>query len=161
MGESKVDRTRERLVDAISLYRLQPTRMTALLAEGATDALVAGWDSPALRRLAGSASGDNLWELDALVDDVTAELDLTSAFVGKDIEVQAAAAMCRRATRGEMDARDLARWAHQVIGHGGAQELQPLVELDDHYDIADIGPMSLTQVDELAHQTIARLAAAD
>lgn len=159
MNENGDDQARERLVDAISLYRLQPTRMTGLLADEATGALVAGWDSPALRQLAGASSGDNLWSLDALVDDVTAELNLPMATTERSREVQAGAAMCRRAIRGEVDFREVARWAHQVIGHEGPAALQPLVELDDQYDIADLGPLTLADVDELAQRTIAQLAA--
>jgi hypothetical protein len=66
--------------------------------------------------------------------------------------------MCRRALRGEVEVREVARWAHQVIGHEGPPDLQPLVELDDQYDMADIGPLTLADVDELAQRTVAELA---
>lgn len=158
MNENGVEQALARLVDAVNLYRLQPTRMTGLLADEATGALVAGWDSPALRQLAGASSGDNLWSLDALVDDVTAELNLPTTAPGKGREVEAAAAMCRRALRGDVELREVARWAHQVIGHEGPHALQTLVELDDQYDIADIGPLTLAEVGELAQRTIKRLA---
>lgn len=158
MNANGVEQALTRLVDAINLFRLQPTRMTGLLADEATDALVAGWDSPALRQLAGASSTDNLWALDALVDDVTSELNLPTAAPGEGREVQAAAAMCRRALRGEVGLREVARWAHQVIGHEGPQALQQLVELDDQYDIADIGPLTLAEVEELAQRTVTRLA---
>lgn len=131
MNENGVEMALARLVDAINLYRLQPTRMTGLLADEATGALVAGCDSPALRQLAGASIGDNLWSIDALVDNVTTELNLPAAPTGQGREVQSAAAMCRRALRGEVEVREVARWAHQVIGHEGPPDLQPLVELDD------------------------------
>jgi len=89
---------------------------------------------------------------------VTSELNLPTAAPGEGREVQAAAAMCRRALRGEVGLREVARWAHQVIGHEGPQALQQLVELDDQYDIADIGPLTLAEVEELAQRTVTRLA---
>lgn len=51
-----------------------------------------------------------------------------------DAQVLAARSLARRTLHGELSCRDLVAWAHSAIGHGGARELQNLVELDDAYD---------------------------
>ena len=69
-------------------------------------------------------------------------------------------AMCRRLQRGEINERELAAWAHRVVGHMGADEAQPLVEADDTYDMIADGfvPESMAEVDERVRRTAALLA---
>jgi hypothetical protein len=42
--------------------------------------------------------------------------------------------MASEAVQGRWVPRELAAWAHRVIGHDGATIAQPLVVLDDEYD---------------------------
>jgi hypothetical protein len=54
---------------------------------------------------------------------------------------------------GAIRPRELARWAHLAIGHGGAREAQTLVELDDAYDTAEYvsGAATVEDTDARVH----------
>ena len=155
--EGSVGQARERLVDAVWMYRLQPEHRATDAINAATHALVAGLDSPALRELAGASRHDGRWTLDPLVESVAEDFALPVEG-HEETQARAAGAMCRKAVRRETSLREVAAWAHQVIGHEGASEVQPLVELDDQYDLVDIGPTTLQDVEATAALLVARLA---
>jgi hypothetical protein len=59
----------------------------------------------------------------------------------------AALAMIRRFAAGRLAERDLARWTHDVIGHGRSKELERLVSLDDVYDTVKYSGDTIESVD--------------
>ncbi|SDU69291.1 hypothetical protein [Jiangella alkaliphila] len=126
------------LADAVSLWRITPAASKDVI-DAATDALVAGLDSPSLGILAGEPATATTYELEALVDDTMRELGLAHVVDG-DAERAALAAMLRRLTAGRIGPRELAAWAHARLGHGGHADAQPFVHLDDVYYVwADEG----------------------
>jgi hypothetical protein len=94
---------------------------------GVTDALVAGFDSPSLRELAGASAKADYWTLRPLVE----------------------------------AARDFAAWAHSTIGHEGASRLQPIVELDDAYDMSDYTGGILDDIEAAARREAKSLLAGE
>jgi hypothetical protein len=106
----------------------------------ACDALVAGLDGAELQSLAAlsvhSSSYDS--EVDQTVRAALAEQGRPLPPRGSDEATEAAVrAMAREALRGRWIPRELAAWAHRVIGHSGPALAQPLVNLDDCYDALD------------------------
>jgi hypothetical protein len=103
--------------------------------DGATRALVEGWDSAPLRELAGAAPDINVFELGDLLG---AALGAAGIDVQKLTDDDALHLVARQyaesVLRGDMRAREFAGWAHTSIGHEGPAWAQDLVELDDQYD---------------------------
>jgi hypothetical protein len=126
---------KDRLLDAVTLWDVQPTLRAHDIVQVAADALAVGVDSPALRELAGLSADETYWTLRPLVEATLDELGIHYPERGSDeIQIAAARVMCARLLAGGLSARDFATWAHRTIGHEGASRLQPLVELDDAYD---------------------------
>lgn len=103
----------------------------------ACDALVAGLDADALQALAAAsvraASHDS--EVHKTVHEALAEQGRPIPARSSDEAKEAAVrAMASEALHGRWVPRDLAAWAHRVIGHDGPTMAQPLVNLDDCYD---------------------------
>ncbi len=65
--------------------------------------------------------------------------------------------MARRCVAGRLGERDLARWAHAVIGHGRSDELEALVRLDDAYDTAHYSDLSIESIDKRVRADAERL----
>ncbi len=103
----------------------------------ACDALVAGVDGDNLAALAGVSVHATEFDADAdeLIHAALAEQGrpLPERFSAAAQEA-ALVAMASEAVQGRWVPRELAAWAHRVIGHGGAAIAQPLVVLDDEYD---------------------------
>jgi hypothetical protein len=116
----------------------------------ACDALVAGLDGDALRGLAAlSVRAD---EYDAQVADVVraalAEQNMPIASPeSPEAEEAAITAMAQEAVAGKWIPRELAAWAHRVVGHSGIQMAQPLVDLDDRYDCAQYIGETVASID--------------
>lgn len=116
----------------------------------ACDALVSGGSGEALATLAGEPSREPVYVAD-MDDEIVAAL----AEQGRPLpprhtpEAQEAAvvAMARHALRGHVSPRDLARWAHETIGHDGVAMAQALVDLDDRFDTVDYSNESLEILD--------------
>lgn len=53
--------------------------------------------------------------------------------------------------------RDLARWAHSVIGHGRSDDLELLVSLDDVYDTVEYTGDTIESVDSRVRAEAQRL----
>ncbi|MFJ6454944.1 hypothetical protein [Paenarthrobacter sp. NPDC091669] len=104
----------------------------------ATDALVDGHDGRALRELAGVSAHINVFQLGVLIDDALKELGVATGDMTKDhAQLVAAYYYASQAIEGTMPVRELASWAHRVVGHEGHPIAQELVELDDAYDAYD------------------------
>jgi hypothetical protein len=129
---------RARLYEQAALWQVRPEVGQEQVVRLACDGLVAGLDSPGLSLLAGMSVYGHDPEFGAV---------LAAAFDGLGIrlpqpdsaeaQVAAARAMARLLLDGQLSSRELARWAHRIIGHGGAAELKTLVEFDDAYEIVD------------------------
>lgn len=142
----------EALHDAVALWEVRSAFGSNEVISAAVDALVAGADSPSLRELAGRSAQDSYWTLRPLVEGTLEELNISYPGPGSDdVQVAAARVMCKRLLGGGMTARDFAAWAHTTIGHEGAARLQPLVELDDAYDVREYTGRSLEDLETAAH----------
>lgn len=116
--------------------------------DAACDALVAGLDSPALRELAGVFREDSEWEVRILLPRALQELGLRF-YEPESVEGKAAglAVMARYCVAGTMGPRQLAYWAHVVIGHGQPPEIEQFVVFDDVYDVVESGAAKETLED--------------
>lgn len=137
-GMAPIDDLRERMYEQAALWQLTRAVGQEALVRLACDALVGGQDSPGVVQLAGqSTRGQD----DDFEDAVAAALtDLGLALPARDsaeAQIGAARAMSRLVMDGQLRPRELVRWAHVHIGHGGASAVQPLVELDDAYDTVE------------------------
>lgn len=104
----------------------------------ACEALVQSFPGDGLAVLAGlSVEGTDAGFTEVLAE-ALGDLGLALPEVGNhEAQVGAVRAQCRRALRGELSPRALVRWVHGQVGHGGPDELQRLVELDDEYDTVE------------------------
>lgn len=153
---------RESLSDAVALWAVGPTSGAQDVIAAAVDALVAGVDSPSLRELAGLSAKDDYWTLRPLVEATLDELDISHPGPDSDeTQVAAARVMCRRLLRGDLTAREFVIWAHGTVGHDGAARLQPIVELDDGYDICGYTGETAEELDEAAHREARSLLAGE
>lgn len=129
---------REALGDTVALWELRATSSPEEVITAATDALVAGVDSTTLRVLAGASPKDDYWTLHPLIEDTFVELGIPLPAPGTDeLQVAATRAMAKRVVNGVLTASEFTRWAHTTIGHEGAIELQPLVELDNAWGVTE------------------------
>ena len=102
----------------------------------ACELLVTGFDGFNLAMLAGvharHADEDVPELLEAALADVGLSYYARDSHTGQEAAVRVVAA---RVLAGLVPPRDLARWAHLTIGHGGVALAERLVELDDVYDV--------------------------
>ena len=106
--------------------------------DAATDALVAGLDSPDLVLLAGLTRAETDPEIHDLLPGAMEELELP--FFGwnhPDSRLLAAAGLAREHVHGRLPARDLCRIVHSRFGHDAHDLIEPLAVLDDDYDVLD------------------------
>ena len=116
----------------------------------ACDLLVAGFDGEALARLAGLSVHEDRWSsgLDEVIADALAEQGrVLPARDTEEATVAVVRARSAEALAGRLHPRELAAWAHRVIGHEGAAMAQPLVDLDDSYDLAEYEGAPLRALD--------------
>lgn len=130
---------RQALVDAAAKWASGLCNASDVV-DVATDALVAGLDSPGLVLLAGStrADADADAEIHDLLPDTMEELHLP--FFGwnhPDSRLLAAAGLAREHVDGRLPARDLCRIIHSRFGHCAHDLIEPLAVLDDEYDVLD------------------------
>lgn len=103
---------------------------------------------------------------DASANDIEDVLEGTPADVGYSLVprgnpeavLAGAFAMIRRCLAGHLAERDLARWAHSVIGHGRSDELELLASLDDVYDTVEYTGDTIESVDTRVRAEAQRLA---
>lgn len=125
----------EVLCDEVALWCTTPEAGTAVVVDMACQGLVQGLDGDALRAVARTSIGNEDWSFDDSVAAMLEELGRT--FPGRWTPLAqsgAVRAMSRRMLASGLSPRELARWAHRVVGHSGVAEAQRLVELDDAYD---------------------------
>lgn len=117
----------------VGLWRSSPKEGTKNLIDAATDLLVLGHDSPALRELAGMSIADSAYEVEPVVHRMLAEIGVETLL---DVSTDRAGleAQLERFLDGAVGLRQLSQWAHSAIGHEGDEKCQPFVLLDDIYD---------------------------
>ncbi|MFB7288674.1 hypothetical protein [Actinacidiphila glaucinigra] len=135
-----------RLQDQAALWSLGAISSNDVVRE-ACDALVAGLDGPALRRLAACTRREADYDVPEILPAALEELGLTFYALGSQgAEEAAARALAAAMLAGQMTPRALASQIHQRFGH----EL-PLVEdlalLDDEYDVLDYSGRTVAEVD--------------
>jgi hypothetical protein len=153
---------RQLLFDAVALWEVRTTSGAEEVISAATDAIVAGVDSPTLRELAGASPKEDYWTLRPLIEGTLDELGVPYPGPGTDeIQIAGARVMCRRLLDGTVAPREFATWAHNTIGHEGAGRLQPLVELDDVYDVCEYTGDTPDELDEAARSAAKSLLAGE
>lgn len=144
---------RLRDVGALWLHGHAPQRN---LVEVACELLAEGREGDGIARLAGHPFGDEADTLDVEEDLRAAVQDLGVDLPDRETDELlhlSIRAMCRRHLAGEVPARELAEWAHRIVGHTEPQFAQPLVVADDEYDLIESGvsrsrgPGSITMAD--------------
>ena len=96
----------------------------------ATDALVAGLDSPSLRELAGLPHDTNWGETASVIAAAISELGVAFDPADRDqSQVLALRYVCRRYLANELRIEAVANWAETFIGYEGAAAAQDLVRL--------------------------------
>ncbi|MFF7296005.1 hypothetical protein [Streptomyces sp. NPDC008265] len=145
------------LQDHAALWNVGESPATAVV-DAACDALVAGLDGPALRILAARTRAEAPYEVHDLLPPALGELGLTLPPHGSAAGQEAAVrALAGRLVAGELSPRDLAFRIHRRFGH----ELplaQRLAELDDEYDMVEIGVAAPTELDAEVTTEARRLA---
>ncbi|MEU1817081.1 hypothetical protein ABZ543_18060 [Streptomyces roseifaciens] len=134
------------LQDLAAFWSLGEVRAPEVV-DAACDALLAGLDSPALRRLAACTRAEADYDVPDFLPAALSELGLVFYPCGSNAGEEAAArSLVSRMLAGEMTPRELAFRIHQQFGH----EL-PLVErlaaFDDEYDILEYGDKTEEEVD--------------
>lgn len=153
---------REALGDAAALWEVRTTFGPEEVIAAATAALVAGVDSPTLRELAGASARDDYWTLRPLVEGALKELSIPLPAPGTDeSQIAATRVMAKRVINGGLTPSEFARWAHAAIGHEGAAQLQPLVDLDDAYDVTEYTGDTPSDLDEAARSMALSLLAGE
>ena len=120
--------------DLLAMYDLRSADGGDLVTEAA-ELLVAGIEGPAVIDLASEVVTPltSPFEIDALVRSARDELGMP-ALDSDGTAGRAALGQLRRWRSGLLTDREIARWAHNAIGHGGSESLQDLVVLDDMLD---------------------------
>ncbi|RNI03695.1 hypothetical protein EEZ25_09730 [Micromonospora aurantiaca] len=150
-----------RLQDATALWSIRQCTAAEVI-EAACDCLVAGVDSPSLRILAGVSPAAGSQELIQWLEPTLDEVGLTylpqCSQVGEDAAVRV---MASRLLAGALTPRELARWAHSVIGHDGTPLAEELVLLDDDYDTLEFGEETGADIDARVLAEARRVTAAE
>ena len=129
----------ERLVEAIAWWRIGGDNGRRVLADAATELLVAGSASPAVAELAGTPEAENPFVVDDVIGRVIVDLQLESAFVEGE-NLLAVRHRCRSVLDGGLDERELTRWVHERFGHQDQEDaIDLLAGLDDEFDLAETG----------------------
>lgn len=131
--------------------------------DAATDALVAGLDSPSLVLLAGTTRGEADVEIHDLLPAAMAELHLPYyGWNNPDSRLLAAAGLAREHVDGRLPARDLCRIIHSRFGHGAHDLIEPLAVLDDDYDVLDYSQNSTeAQLERRVFEAASRIIASE
>ncbi len=125
------------MVEAIASWQLELHGSRELLSSAAADLLAEGIDGPAVVELASIYPVENRFRIDALIENVIAELHLEDELSDGPDE-PASRWMCRGVLVGEIAERNLSQWAHKRFHHESDSELlNELAVLDDEYDDAE------------------------
>jgi len=127
------------------------------IVDAATNALVAGLDSQSLRVLAGTLPAAAAVEVPELLPRAMGELGLAFARGGTDGQLPAARALARELTTGAVSARALVARMHRVFGHDTHALIEPLVVLDDVYDILEFTGQDEADVERQVLEAAERL----
>lgn len=115
----------------------------------AVDVVAEGEGGDDLVDLAGLSYRWPVWDFGHKVERALAEVGLPFHPHGSDEALLGVLRlMAREVQAGRMSPRDLARWAHQTVGHDGLGEAQALVNLDDRYDLASDWPEDPSVIEE-------------
>lgn len=132
--DASLAKARRALVEAASQWACGFVNATVVV-DTATDALVAGLDTPNLRVHAGVPTSDAAIDVPDLIERVMDELQLPYFGPGHPTSrLLAAAALAAEHAHGRLAARDLCRIIHLNCGHDAHPLIEPLAELDDCYD---------------------------
>ncbi|MGW4897028.1 hypothetical protein ACWEQL_32925 [Kitasatospora sp. NPDC004240] len=113
----------------------------------ACDALVAGLDTPGLRRLAACSRDEAPYDVPVLLPEALGELGLTYHPPGGETGREAVArTLARRLLTGELSPRDLADRIHRRFGHG-LDLAEPLAALADDYGILGYTDRTEAEID--------------
>ncbi len=110
-----------------------------LAIEGAVDALLAGVDDLAVAELAGLSRSSGIHEVRACLDRALESLGIPTPMPLTDARIIVLREMAAEVLAGRLDAREMSRWAHRVIGHEGIEVAHSIVLLDDELDYAELG----------------------
>ena len=130
----------------LGLWRTTPHDSVGDLSDAAADLLVLGYDTPALRQLAGLSPGDSFYEVEPAVTAALGELEIGD-LLSTNAERAGLEARLGLFLDGKLTLRELSTWAHQTIGHDGEDDLQPFVLLDDIYDDWEYSGQDLAYLD--------------
>lgn len=127
-----------------------------VLARAAADALATGWDTPALRDVAGLYCSSTFWEIRPVLEQAWEQLARPLPSNEDHLAILALRAQCWQFITGQLTVGGLTTWTHSVVGHDGPALAQPLVDLNDGLEVAgdDVTP---TKPRELA-ETVKRAA---
>lgn len=136
---------------AVGLWRTSGPAGTRAVIDAATDLLVLGYDSPALRELAGLTPQDSYYDIEPVLVRVLDQLELNGLLDGS-AERAGLTSRLEQFLDGELSLRELSTWAHQSIGHDGEDDLQPFVLLDDIYDDWEYSGQDLPYLNEVTRK---------
>ncbi|MBD5784832.1 hypothetical protein IF650_01445 [Cellulosimicrobium terreum] len=122
----------------------------------ATECLVSGSDTEALREPAGASPRDSRFLLDPLGLTTVEDLGVSDA-LEPDLQLSAVLVHARRLKAARVAPRELAAWAHSRIGHDGSVECQPFVHLDDMYGDAGYLGYEEAELDTMVRQEVEAL----
>lgn len=127
------------LQDAATLWVAEVSGPDDLI-RAAAEAVAAGLGGLGLAQLAGEPYGTIDWNFPDLVREALSEVSLHLDDARSDqAQLSALRLLCRQILESGRPAREVARWAHQAIGHDGPTSAEPMVVLDDMYDLAEDG----------------------
>jgi hypothetical protein len=106
-----------------------------LAIDAATRSLLEGHDGESIRELAGERQDISPFELGTLIDRAITNAGGALDELTRETALFACAVhYAKQVLRGTLDVRELARWAHEKIGHTGPAWGEALVVLDDQFD---------------------------
>lgn len=150
----------DELLDAVQLWWIAPGAYAGEVIDAATECLVAGLDTEALRELAGASVRDSRLLLDPLILKTIDELTLNES-LGTDSQLSAMLVQARRLGVGRITPRQLVSWAHKHIGHEGSDECQRFVNFYYTYDEAEYVGLREAEVDDMVRQEADALLSGD
>ena len=157
-GPVDAGEARRLLVETLISWSVDAASSTEVVRAAAV-AVAEGVDAPWVVGLACLPPVPAANDVEDVLDSSPPDLDVPVLPRGNpEVVLAAAMVLVRRCRAGHMTERDLARWAHDVIGHDRSAELEPLVCLDDSYDIAEYFGDSIEAVDDRVLAEVERLA---
>ena len=91
----------DEFLDVVRLWRLAPGTYVGEVIDAATECLIAGLDTEALRELAGASPRESLFVLEPLILDTVERLGLSDA-LEPDLQLSALLALARRVAAGAL-----------------------------------------------------------